>query len=243
MPRPPARASPPRACSHLRRACAADRGAHFALVFFDSHAAVWFDGARRLARASVVAQLAGRMPPHASLETFASPRSPDYLAFRADFQPCLALVSDARAVGDAPPGKAPAACPVRQFALDTLAAGTHLLLLSDLEVLSAPVSPPGFSPPRRSHAVTRRAGSGADSGARGQRLLRFCRPLPRRAGPRGTAVHRRSCPAAARRGRCGRVSGAACGRGRCWKGLRLAPAGHRVGVRAAARARQQRKRG
>jgi len=144
MPRPPARASPPRACSHLRRACAADRGAHFALVFFDSHAAVWFDGARRLARASVVAQLAGRMPPHASLETFASPRSPDYLAFRADFQPCLALVSDARAVGDAPPGKAPAACPVRQFALDTLAAGTSSSCPTSRS--SLPLSRPPASP-------------------------------------------------------------------------------------------------
>ena len=34
-----------------------DRGAHFALVFFDSFAALWTDGATQLARATLISHL------------------------------------------------------------------------------------------------------------------------------------------------------------------------------------------
>ena len=121
------------------------RGAHFSVVFFESHRALWqHDSAMGVARALLIHHLRAALPAThtASLDTFPSPASPEWLAFFHAYLPNLVAVSD-----EVPMAPGAKISPVRAFLLDLAVAGVNLLLLRDIEITDHQVR--GFYVPGR----------------------------------------------------------------------------------------------
>eukprot|EP00286_Rhodomonas_abbreviata_P024202 CAMPEP_0181307918 /NCGR_PEP_ID=MMETSP1101-20121128/11157_1 /TAXON_ID=46948 /ORGANISM="Rhodomonas abbreviata, Strain Caron Lab Isolate" /LENGTH=357 /DNA_ID=CAMNT_0023414209 /DNA_START=403 /DNA_END=1472 /DNA_ORIENTATION=- len=105
------------------------RGAHLCIPFFDSHASIWTDPSKRVARSLLIHHLKQTLPSNIPVVCFESPASEEWVDFLAAFQPALVAVSDVL------PQDAASPFPLRSFAVSSLTAGIHLLLLRDIEIL------------------------------------------------------------------------------------------------------------
>ena len=109
------------------------RGAHFCVVFFESHKAIWQGhGAKGVARSLLIRHLQFCLPAThtASVETFESPACDEWTEFFNTYLPCLVVVSD-----ELPAAAAAKISPIRAFLLDMVVAGINVLLLNDIELL------------------------------------------------------------------------------------------------------------
>jgi hypothetical protein len=109
------------------------RGAHFCVVFFESHKAIWKDDpAKCVARSLVIRHLQTFLPAThtTSVKTFKSPACDAWTEFFDTYLPCLVVASDE--LPTVPDAKI---SPMRGFLLDMVVAGVNVMLLRDIEIL------------------------------------------------------------------------------------------------------------
>jgi len=109
------------------------RGAHFCVVFFASHKAIWqAHGAKCVARSLLIRHLRNCLPAThtTSVETFESPVCDEWIDFFNVYLPCLVMVSD-----ELPMVAGAQISPVRGFLVDMVVAGVNVMLLCDIETL------------------------------------------------------------------------------------------------------------
>jgi hypothetical protein len=110
-----------------------ERGAHFCVVFFESHKAIWHnDGAKCVARSLLIRHLQACLPATktTSAKTFESPACDEWVDFFGTYLPCLVVISD-----ELPAAPNAQISPVRGFMLDAVIAGVNIMLLRDIEIL------------------------------------------------------------------------------------------------------------
>jgi hypothetical protein len=110
-----------------------ERGAHFCVVFFESHKAIWHgDACKCVARALLICHLQQSLPAThtTSVEIFESPSSEEWTEFFDTYLPCMVVASD-----ELPAAPKAKISPVRGFLLDLIVAGVNVMLLRDIEIL------------------------------------------------------------------------------------------------------------